>query len=100
MKVLVSCANGSGTSLMMSMTVKKAFKTLGITPTKVHHCSVSEGKTSAKMYDVVFTSPNFLPHFEAVKEKGVFVIPLMNVMSEKEAIEAIEKSGLLEKIKG
>lgn len=97
MKVLVSCANGSGTSLMMSMTVKKALKTLGVVPTKIHHCSVAEGKSSAGMYDVVFTSPNFIPHFKNAIDKGIPVIGLLNVMSEKDAITAIEENGFLNK---
>ena len=97
MKVLVSCANGSGTSLMMSMTVKKALKTLGVTPTKVHHCSIAEGKSSAGMYDVVFTSPNFVSHFKSAQDKGIPVIGILNVMSEKEALEAIKANGFLDK---
>ena len=55
MRVLVSCANGSGTSLMMKRSVEKAMKTLGIKITNIHHCSISEGKGQAGNYDVVFT---------------------------------------------
>lgn len=98
MKVLVSCANGSGTSLMLSMTVKKALAKLGITPTKVHHCSISEGKSSATMYDVIFTSPNFVSQFKNAQDKGIPVIGIQNVMSEKEATEGIQNSGLLERL--
>ncbi len=96
MKVLVSCANGSGTSLMMSMTVKKAMKTLGIATTKVHHCAVAEGKSSATMYDVVFTSPTFVDQFKGAAAKGIPVIGVKNVMSEQEVIEGIKKAGLAE----
>ena len=52
MKVLVSCANGAGTSLMMKMKVQQALKDLGIEITNIHHCSISEGKSTAKQYDV------------------------------------------------
>ena len=48
MKVLVSCANGAGTSLMMKLQVEKAFKALNVPVTKVHHCSISEGKSSGR----------------------------------------------------
>lgn len=97
MRVLVACANGSGTSLMMSMTVKKALKKLGINPTQVHHCAIAEGKSSATMYDVVFTSSAFVDQFKNAKDRGIPVIGIMNVMSEPEATEKIKESGLLEK---
>lgn len=98
MKILVSCANGSGTSLMLSMTVKKAFLKLGVTLSKVHHCSISEGKSSATMYDVVFTSPNFVNQFKNAEDRGIAVIGIKNVMSEQEVLAAIEQSGLLDKV--
>ncbi|MCT8192561.1 PTS ascorbate transporter subunit IIB, partial [Pseudomonas monteilii] len=41
MRVLVSCANGSGTSLMMMRSVEKALKSEGITITSIHHCAIS-----------------------------------------------------------
>lgn len=44
MRILVSCANGSGTSLMMMRSVEKAMKELNIPITKIHHCAISEGK--------------------------------------------------------
>lgn len=44
MRILVSCANGSGTSLMMMRSVEKAMKELGVPITKIHHCAISEGK--------------------------------------------------------
>ena len=53
MRILVSCANGSGTSLMMMRSVEKAMKELGVPITKIHHCAISEGKSSASQYDVV-----------------------------------------------
>ena len=51
MRILVSCANGSGTSLMMMRSVEKAMKELGVPITKIHHCAISEGKrNSRKIY--------------------------------------------------
>ena len=90
MKVLVSCANGSGTSLMLSMTVKKAFQSMGIKITKMHHCSISEGKSSASMYDIVFTSPNFVAQFSSAANKGIPVYGIKNVMSAQEVIDAMK----------
>ena len=60
MKVLVSCANVAWTSFMMKMRVEKAFKDLNVNLTKIHHCSISEGKSSATSYDAVFTPLNFV----------------------------------------
>ena len=36
-KILVACANGAGTSLMMKMRVEKATKDLGIQVQTIHH---------------------------------------------------------------
>lgn len=67
MRILVSCANGSGTSLMMMRSVEKAMKELGVPITKIHHCAISEGKSSASQYDVVFTPVNFYKCFSKQK---------------------------------
>jgi PTS system ascorbate-specific IIB component len=99
MKVLVACANGAGTSLMMKMRVEKAFKDLNVNLTKIHHCSISEGKSSATSYDAVFTPLNFVSMFKDAEAKGVIVIGLKNVLSDAEAKEKILASGLLEKNK-
>lgn len=91
MRVLVSCANGSGTSLMLSMTVKKAFESLGIKITKMHHCAIAEGKSSATMYDIVFTSPTFVNQFSVAQKKGIPVHGIKNVMSVQEVIDSMNK---------
>ena len=43
MKILVSCANGSGTSLMMMRSVQKAFKRLNIPITQIENTNLAEG---------------------------------------------------------
>ena len=97
-KVLVSCANGAGTSLLMKMTVDKALKSLNIPVMKIHHCSLSEGKSSASQYDLVFCPLNFIDMFSQVKANGkTVVIGLRNAMSEAEAKEKIIAAGLVEK---
>ena len=90
MRVLVSCANGSGTSLMMKRSVETAMKTLGIKITSIHHCSISEGKGQASNYDVVFTPLNFVKMFDGAKAKGITIVGVKNVMSAKEIQERIE----------
>jgi ascorbate PTS system EIIB component len=99
MKVVVSCANGAGTSLMMKMRVEKALKDLNVNVTKIHHCSISEGKSSATTYDVVFCPLNFVSMFKDAEAKGVTIIGLRNVLSDVEAKEKIIASGILDKFK-
>jgi ascorbate PTS system EIIB component len=99
MKVVVSCANGAGTSLMMKMRVEKALKDLNVNVTKIHHCSISEGKSTASTYDVVFCPLNFVSMFKDAEAKGVTVIGLKNVLSDVEAKEKIIASGILDKFK-
>ena len=64
LNILVCCANGAGTSLMMKMTTEKVVKSLGIKVGKLHHCSLSEGKSSAAQFDVVFCPLNFISMFK------------------------------------
>ncbi len=49
------------------------------------------------MYDVVFTSSAFVGQFKNASDRGIPVIGMMNVMSEKEALEKIKDAGLVEK---
>lgn len=99
MRILISCANGSGTSLMMMRSTEKAMKELAIPITKIHHCSISEGKSSASQYDVVFTPTNFLTMFEQAEKKGVTVVGIKNVMSHKEISEKFVETELYRSIK-
>ncbi|MDR2977173.1 MAG: PTS sugar transporter subunit IIB [Streptococcaceae bacterium] len=89
MKVLVSCANGSGTSLMMLKTVEQVLENLNISITKSNHCSIAEGKSSAGQYDAVFTPLNFSDMFKEAKKKGITVVGVKNVLSVKEITERI-----------
>lgn len=99
MRVLVACANGSGTSLMMMKSVEKALKAEGFNITNIHHCAISEGKSTAKSYDVVFTPMNFVNMFDSAKEKGITIIGVKNVMSPKEITQRVQESDLAEKFK-
>lgn len=99
MKVVVSCANGAGTSLMMKMRVEKALKDLNVNVTKLHHCSISEGKSSATQYDLLVCPLNFVDMFKDAQAKGVTIIGLKNVLSDVEAREKIVASGILDRFK-
>ena len=93
-KILVACANGAGTSLMMKMRVEKATKDLGIQVQTIHHCSLSEGKSAATQYDVVFCPLNFVSMFDDAAKKGVKISGMKNVLSDKEAKELLTAAGI------
>ena len=95
LKFLVCCANGSGSSLMAQMALEKVLKKNNIKPGKVHHCPLSEGKSSAVQYDVLVCAQNFANMFEDAKAKGVVVIPLKNVMSAPEIETKLKENGIL-----
>ncbi len=94
-KILVACANGAGTSLMMKMRVEKACKDLDVKYSTIHHCSLSEGKSAASQYDVVFCPLNFVSMFDDAAKKGVKICGMKNVLSDKEAKELLTNAGLV-----
>ena len=97
LKILVACANGAGTSLMMKMTTEKVTKALNMAVSQIHHCSLAEGKSSATSFDLVFCPLNFIDMYKDAASKGVTVIGLRNVLSDKEMTEKLQASGLVEK---
>lgn len=94
MSFLVCCANGAGSSLMMKMTLQKVLTKLGIKPGRVHHCALSEGKSAASQFDVVFCAQNFSNMFKDAEKKGTMVIGLRNIMSVQEMEEKMKEHGL------
>lgn len=92
-RILVACANGAGTSLMMKMRVEQACKTLGVAVSNIHHCSLSEGKSAASQYDVVFCPLNFVSMFAEAEKKGVKICGMKNVLSNKEAESLLLEAG-------
>ena len=74
-KILICCASGSGTSQLMAITAQKACKSAGV-EANVKHCPIAEGKSSARNYDLVLTSPAFIKMFDSAKAAGVNVYPL------------------------
>ena len=89
MNILVSCANGSGTSLMMMKSVQKSMKKLDIPVSRIEHTSIAEGKSTAAQYDAVFTPLNFVDMFADAEKKVVKVVGVKNVMSDKEITQRI-----------
>ncbi|MFI3284809.1 MAG: PTS sugar transporter subunit IIB [Erysipelotrichaceae bacterium] len=94
-KILICCASGSGTSMMMKITAEKACKKAGV-EAKVSHSPISIGKGSAKNYDMVMTTPNFLNSFETAKKAGVKVVGLLNPMSVDEIVKHLTDCGFVE----
>lgn len=95
MKVLVACANGAGTSLMLSMTVKRVLQKHNLKTTRLHHCAIAEGKSSANQYDLIFTTPNFKDHFANAERNGKKVLAVQNVMSDAEVETVLKEAGLI-----
>ena len=96
MSFLVCCANGAGSSLMMKMTMQKVLDKVGLKPGKVHHCALSEGKSAAAQFDVVFCAQNFVNMFKDAEKKGTKVIGLRNIMSQKEIEDKMRANGIIE----
>ena len=95
MSFLVCCANGAGSSLMMKMTMQKVLDKVGLKPSKIHHCSLSEGKTAASQFDVVFCAQNFANMFKDAEKKGTQVIGLKNIMSVQEIEHKMREHGII-----
>jgi PTS system ascorbate-specific IIB component len=95
-KMMVCCANGAGSSLMMKMTLQKVLNKHNIKPSTLHHCALSEGKSAAPQYDVVFCARNFANMFGDAEKKGTTVIGLKNIMSPAEMEAALKEKGLLD----
>ncbi len=93
---LVCCANGAGSSLMLKMTMQKVLTKLGVKPGKIHHCALSEGKSCAPNYDIVFCARNFANMFDAAAAKGTIVLGLKNIMSAAEIEQALRDAGLVD----
>lgn len=93
---LECCANGAGSSLMAQLALEKVLKKNNIKASKVHHCPLSEGKSSAAQYDVVICVQNFVNMFSDAQKKGVKVIGLKNVMSAPEIETKLKENGIIE----
>ena len=93
-RVLACCANGAGSSLMTEKAIQKVLSKYNVKLGELRHCPISEGTSAAKNYDIVFCSKIFFKNFENVGEETV-VIPLKNVMSDKEIEAALRENGFL-----
>ena len=92
--ILVACANGAGSSLLMKMAVEKVVKELNMNVSKIHHCSISEAKSTARQFTILFCPLNFKGMFESAEQAGTIVVGIRNVMSAPEIKEKVIELGL------
>lgn len=95
MKVLVLCANGIATSILMREVVKKAFDELNYRgKLEIEHGSIKELSSIEKDVDVIFCAKNFENRFDKEIKKEIKVIGLQNILSTEEAKEKISEHPL------
>lgn len=92
-KILATCGNGMGSSLLMEMKVKNVFDAKGI-DYEISHCSLGEAKTIANNFDIIFCPMSFKDAFVGLKE-DLKLIPLQNVLSEDEITDKCKEMGVL-----
>ena len=90
MKVLAACGSGMGSSQIIKMKLTNVFRKLNIP--LVHHCAVSEAKSSAKNYDLVVISSALLEVFDGLDLPNTKIVGLQNLLSEKEMTEKISEA--------
>lgn len=83
MKILATCGNGMGTSLLMEMRVKNVMDQHNI-DYEISHTSLGEAKSIGLNFDVIFCPQAFA---NELNFNGVKVIPLKNVLSNDEIEE-------------
>ncbi len=81
---------------MMKMTMQKVLDKVGYKPGRIHHCALSEGKSAAQQFDVVFCALNFANMFKDAEKKGTQVIGLKNIMSPKEIEDKMREHGIID----
>ena len=82
-RILACCANGSGTSLMMKLTLDKVISTCGFKVEEARHDSIMEGRKVAADYDIVLCPMNFVDMFADAA-----------AMAQREMTEALMNCGI------
>ena len=92
LKVLATCGNGMGSSMIMELKVKKVFDSQGMVY-DISHCSLGEALSIANGFDIIFCPMSFRNSFTGLNE-NVKLIPLANVMSEDEITTKCKENGV------
>jgi PTS system ascorbate-specific IIB component len=98
LKVLAACGQGLGSCQIITMKLNTVFKKMGV-DAKVTSSNVSMAKSTATSYDVIICGQTLVPNFKTAESKGVVVIGLKNIVSEKEMEEKIQEAITNGKIK-
>lgn len=85
MKILAVCGMGFGSSLMLKMTADRVLKKLDV---KAEVEATDIGTASSMTADLILTNNEFAAQLEG---KGTDVVAVLNVASEAEVEEAINK---------
>lgn len=93
-RILCACANGSGTALMMQLSVERAASAVGMDVTLIHHCPLQEGRQIMGDYDILCVPSSFEGLYQGSEEAGCVLIPLDNVLSDSEAAAKFRAAGL------
>jgi len=84
MKILVTCAHGTGTGPVMKAKVEQVLQEYRIPFETIHHCAISEAKTLARDYDIIFCATSFASIFKNAADAGTTVIGMRNILSLEE----------------
>ena len=90
LKVLAACGNGQGSSQIIKMRIQKLLDSKNI-KCKVDHGSVGEAKASAKNYDLVLVSHQFVSGFPKVPD-STKIVGLKNLMDMKEIETKVDQA--------
>ena len=89
LKVLTACGAGMGCCQIIALKLKKIFKEMNIDAV-ITHGNVSNAKSTATNYDMLVCGATLVNNFKAAESRGVVVIGLKNLTSEKEMREKIQ----------
>lgn len=93
-RILCACANGSGTALMMQLSVERAASAIGMDVEAIHHCPLQEGRALMGEYDVLCVPASFQGLYHGAEDVGCVLVPLDNVLSDAEAARRFVNAGL------
>ena len=91
MKILVTCAHGTATGPIMKAKVEQVLQEYGIPFESIHHCAISEAKTLAPDYDIIFCATSI---FKNAAAAGTTVIGMRNILSLEEIRQRLQDAGL------
>jgi galactitol-specific phosphotransferase system IIB component len=90
-KILCTCPVGSGASLLMELTAKKALKKLGKTDYEIDHYPISDAKSRSSKCKFLFVEKIHEEVFKKFGERDIVVIGINNILSVEEFEEKISE---------